>query len=77
MVSPATGFLYAVPRGELLAIRNPYRNVWTTAQQQAGVTFRLARRVWAHLTGEWRQAALDELAGLVAGVDAESGRRAR
>ena len=33
-------------------------------------------RVYAHATGEWRQAALDELAALVAGVDADFGRRA-
>jgi integrase len=36
-VSLAPGFLYAVPRGELWAIRNSHRNVWTPAQQQAGV----------------------------------------
>jgi hypothetical protein len=34
------------------------------------------RRVYAHATREWRQATLDELAALVAGVDAEFGRRA-
>jgi hypothetical protein len=39
MVSLATGFLYAVPRGELWAIR--YRNVWTPAQQRAAVAFSL------------------------------------
>jgi chromate transport protein ChrA len=32
MVSLATGFLYASPRGKLWAIRNFYRNVWTPAQ---------------------------------------------
>jgi hypothetical protein len=37
MVSLATGFLYAMPRGELWAIR--YRNVWTPAQQRAAVAF--------------------------------------
>jgi hypothetical protein len=41
MVSLAPGFLSAVPRGELCAIRNSYRNGWTAAQQQAGVAFSL------------------------------------
>jgi integrase len=29
-------------------------------------------RVYAHATGEWRQKALDELAKLIAGLDAEA-----
>ena len=41
MVSLAPGFLCAVPRGELLAIRNSCRTVWTAAQQKAGVAFSL------------------------------------
>lgn len=39
MVSLATGFLYALPRGDLWAIR--YRDICTPAQQQAGVAFSL------------------------------------
>ena len=108
MVSLATGFLYASPRGKLWAIRNFYRNVWTPAQQQAAVAFTLydlrhtfasrllaagiplievsawmghglraggheitntTTRVYAHATGESRQAALEELATLIAGTD--------
>jgi hypothetical protein len=98
MVSLATGFLYAMPRGELRAIGNSYRSGWTPAQQQAGValactTFamsfssrlRAAGIPLIEVTttarscardGRWRQAALDELAALVGGVDAEFGRRA-
>jgi hypothetical protein len=41
VVSLATGFVFASPRGKLWAIRNFYRNVWTPAQQQAGVAFTL------------------------------------
>jgi integrase len=33
--------LYAEPRGELWASRNSCRDVWTPAQQQAGVAFSL------------------------------------
>jgi hypothetical protein len=36
----------------------------------------LYRAFHAHATGEWRPAALDELAALVSGVDADFGRRA-
>jgi len=42
MVSLATEFVFAAPRGKLWAIRNFYRNVWTPAQQQADVAFTLA-----------------------------------
>lgn len=87
---------------------NFYRNVWTPAQQQAGVAFSLydlrhtfssgllaagiplievsawmghglraggheitntTTRVYAHTTGACRQAALDELASMIAGTD--------
>lgn len=106
MVSLATGFVFASPRGKLWAIRNFYRNVWAPAQQQAGVAFSLydlrhtsssrllaasiplievsawmghglragghkitdtTTRVYALATMESRQAALDDLATLVAG----------
>jgi integrase len=104
----ATGFVFPSPRGKLWAIRNFYRNVWTPAQQKAGVAFTLydlrhtfasrllaagiplievsawmghglraggheitntTTRVYAHATGESRQAALDELATLIADTD--------
>jgi integrase len=113
--SAVTGFLFPAPRGKLWGIRNFYRNVWTPAQQQAGVAFTLydlrhtfasrllaagiplievsawmghglraggheitntTTRVYAHATGEARQAALAELATLIAGTDPGHAQRA-
>jgi integrase len=113
--SAVTGFLFPSPRGKVWGIRNFYRNVWTPAQQQAGVAFTLydlrhtfasrllaagiplvevsgwmghglraggheitntTTRVYAHATGESRQAALDELATLIADADPEREQRA-
>jgi integrase len=105
--SPAqSGVLFPSPRGKPWAIRNFYRNVWTPAQERAGVAFTLydlrhtfasrllaagiptievsawmghairaggqditntTTRVYAHATGEWRQAALAELSALMRG----------
>jgi hypothetical protein len=41
VVSLATGFVYAPPRGKLWAIRNFYCNAWPRAQQRAAVAFNL------------------------------------
>src|SRR4051794_4396566 len=111
-IAPASAtFLFPSPRGKLWAIRNFYRNVWTPAQQRAGVGFTLydlrhtfssrllaagipaievsawmghairaggheitntTTRVYAHATGEWRQAALAELAALIRGAQPAS-----
>jgi len=44
MASLATGFLYSVPPGELKAIRNSDRHLWTPAQPQAAL-YELPARV--------------------------------
>jgi integrase len=105
-----SGCLFPSPRGKLWAVRNFYRNVWTPAQERAGVSFALydlrhtfasrllaagipvvevsawmghairagghevtntTTRVYAHATGEWRQAALAELNALVHGASVQ------
>jgi len=64
------GILVCGASGELFAIRNSDRNVWTTANSRPASRTPWPPRVCAHVTGEWRQAALAELAARVAGVDA-------
>jgi integrase len=100
-----SGCVFPSPRGKVWAIRNFHRNVWSPAQEKAGVACTLddlrhtfasrllaagiplievsawmghglraggheitntTTRVYVHVTGESRQAALDELATLIA-----------